>query len=94
MSVGASSRTRVSDEAILSAIGELERRAGPTVRELADRLGFTSTCSVQYRLAALRRRGLVAEPQRVGEKGTAAPRGLVLSDAGKAHLRPEPQTFR
>ena len=53
----------------------LKNRYAPTIREIADRCGFSSTSSVKYQLDALEDKGyIVRDPRR--------PRTILLTELG------------
>jgi Mn-dependent DtxR family transcriptional regulator len=65
----------------LVAIHALTEPRGPTVRELCDALGVSSTCTAQRHIERLQARGLVTVPKR------GKSRGVVLTLEGELEIR-------
>lgn len=66
---------------VLNTIAGFSAKNGypPTLRELADILGVTSTNGVHDILVALEKKGLIVITKRIS-------RGLQITEAGKEHL--------
>ena len=64
----------------LAAIARLTEPRGPTIRELATRLGLSSSCSAMQYVQRLERQGMVS----IRPKHS---RGVTLTEEGQAVLR-------